>query len=435
MKILLLHPPMDSNIQALRRTEGMGMGYITAVLRSDGHEVEMLDAFLRRMNIRETIAEVKNRNFDCLGITAYDVHKQNVITLAKEIRKQKKNVLITVGGYLPTFTAEKLLQAAPEIDFLVRGEGETTAIEVFRKISKGEDWRDTPGIAYLKDGAPVLNPLPPLIENLDSLPFPARDERKKAGDGPALIVGSRGCNHRCSFCAIPSFYALSGGKLPRHRSPSNIIDEMEHVIAETGIREFVFADDNFIGPGSKNRERVEQFVRELRQRKLEVTFTIEARVDEIDEDILRQLKEVGLTRVFMGVESGVQRQLDTYKKGVTVEQNKRAIELVQKLGLNYYIGMIFLDPYVTLSELAENIEFARKYKLPDGKNSLLIATSKLTLYGGVPIIEQLRKEGLLRERGMDLDYVYKDPVFRCVNGIVNLISAPFRFFNRICSRS
>jgi len=431
MKILLLHPPMDNTIRTLLRTEGMGMAYITAILRRDGHDVEMLDAFLRRMSLRETISEVKNRDFDCLGITAYDVHKRNAIVIAREVKRYKKDAIIVVGGYLPTFTAEKLLQAAPEIDLLVRGEGELTASEVFGRISRSEDWKEVPGVAYLKDGIPVLNPPPKLIEDLDSLPFPARDERKKAGDGPALIVGSRGCNHRCSFCAIPSFYALSGGKLPRRRSPSNILDEMEYVIAETGIREFVFADDNFIGPGLKNREHVERFAEEMRRRKLNVTFTIEARVDEIDEDILRQLKEVGLTRVFMGVESGVQRQLDTYAKGVTVEQNKRAIELVQRLDLDYYIGMIFLDPYVTLSELAENIEFAKTYKLPDGKGTSLVATSKLTLYGGVPIIDKLRREGLLREREMDLDYVYKDPMFRLVSGVANVVSTPLRLASRL----
>lgn len=228
--------------------------------------------------------------------------------------------------------SRKILLACPEFDFLVRGEGEITASEVFGRISRGEDWHDVPGIAYLNDGKPVLNPMPPLVEDLDSLPFPARDElAQMTPKMPALISGSRGCYHRCAFCSIHSFYGLHGGRAPRYRSPANILDEIEKVISQTGVREFVFSDDNFIGPGVKNRERVLRIIDEMKARKLDFTFTIECRVDEADEEILRMLKEVGLTRVFLGVESGVQRQLDTYNKKITVEQSRRAIELIRNL--------------------------------------------------------------------------------------------------------
>lgn len=431
MRILLVSPPMDGKEPPIRHTESLGMGYIAAVLRKDGHEVEILDAYLRRMNLKAAISDILSREFDCIGITASDVHKQNLMTIAREVRKHRSDALICAGGYLPTFTAEKLLRNCPEIDFLVRGEGELTASEVFRRISQGSDFRDVPGVAYLHEGSPVLNPLPPLIKDLDELPFPARDELAAISpEVPAMISGSRGCYHRCAFCSIHGFYSLHGGRAPRYRSPQNILDEIESVIEKTGIREFVFADDNFIGPGERNRQRVFRLVDEIRARKLSFTFTIECRVDEADEELLRALKEVGLIRVFLGVESGVQRQLDTYNKRITVEQIRSAVDLVRRLGIDMHAGLILLDPYVTFDELVKNVQFVREMGLQDGTTKLpVVYTSKLQLYGGVPLIEKLRNEGLLREKGMDLDYVFRDPTFRLVYSLTNCVGKVLRIFN------
>jgi len=434
MKFLLVHPPMDGSEPPVRRTEGLGLAYIAAVLRRDGHEVEMLDGYLRRLRPWALIREILKRDFDCLGITASDVHKYTTISIARAVRRHRKDALIIAGGYFPTFHAERLLTVCPEFDFVVRGEGETVVSEAFGRIAQGENWRETPGLAYRKDGTPVLNPLPPLVHDLDSLPFPARDELKAVGGGmPALILSSRGCNHRCSFCSIPSFYGLSGGRAPRFRSPGNVLDEIEHVMADTGIREFVFADDNFIGPGTRNRERVVRFAEEIRNRKLDFTFTIECRVDEIDEEILRLLKDVGMNRVFIGIESAVQRQLDTYRKRITVEQNRQAVELIRRLGLRFHAGFIILDPYTTMDEVLENMQFLRGLNLPEYQMKLpgVLRTPKLGLYGGVPLIEQIRADGLLRENGFDYKFAFKDPQFRLIYVAAQALGAPLELLARL----
>ncbi|HUV03543.1 MAG TPA: radical SAM protein [Armatimonadota bacterium] len=434
MKFLLVHPPMDGSEPPVRRTEGLGLAYVAAVLRRDGHEVEMLDGYLRRLRPRALIREILRRDFDCLGITASDVHKWTTISIARAVRKRRKDALIVAGGYFPTFHAQRLLTVCPEFDFLVRGEGETVVSEGFGRIARGEDWRETPGLAFRQDGTEVLNPLPPLVHDLDSLPFPARDELKLVGQGmPALIVGSRGCNHRCSFCSIPSFYALSGRKAPRSRSPRNVLDEIEEVTAATGIKEFVFADDNFIGPGTKNRERVFQFAEEIRSRKLDFAFTIQCRVDEIDEEILKLLKDVGLFRVYLGVESSVERQLHTYNKRTTAEQNRRAIELIRRVGLDLQIGFIMLDPYTTLKEMLENMQFLDDMDLKEFRRNMLRLqyTPKLGLYGGVPLIEQVRADGLLRKKGFDCEFVFKDPQFRLIYGAAQALGAPLGFLARL----
>jgi len=439
MKVVLLQPRFDEPEPLASRTESLGLGYIASVLRRDGHEVELLDAQLRNLTRKETVQEVLAREFDCLGITAADAHKKTLISTVRAVRRKRRNAIIVVGGYLPTLSMEQLLAACPEIDFVIRGEGETVASDVFGRISRSEEWRDTPGIAFLKDGAPVLNQPPPLIKDLDSLPFPARDAlNQSVAPAPALVSSSRGCYHRCAFCCIHTFYGVSGSRVPRYRSPESVVNEIESVAAATGIKKIGFVDDDFVGPGAKNRERVTRIAEEIRARKLGITFSAEFRADEIDDDLLKVLKEAGLTRVLIGIESGVQRQLGTYNKRITVEQNRRAIETVRRAGLDFSAGFIMLDPYVTVDEIEQNLRFMRETGLSGRANIASVQSMmRLKIFHGLPLTEQLRQEGLLREKGLHLDYVFKDAQFRQIYRMITALgtcSKPLKCLRRLFAR-
>ena len=429
MRILLLHPP--GNFKKLSdAVENLGLGYIAAVLRRDGHEVEIFDANAQCMKVDETIRELLKRDFDCLGITALNAYTKQVISIARAVRQKKKNALIVMGGYLPSLETEQLFAACPEIDFIVRGEGEISASEVFGRIERGERWQDAPGIAYLNDGALVMNPLPPLIQDLDTLPFPARDSIAQI---PTLtqtsIAGSRGCYHNCSFCSISAFYELSGSRLPRFRSPENIVDEIESVVASTGRTMFVFADDDFIGPGPKCRERAIKIADQIKARKLKINFSIECRADEVDEDILKLLKEAGLSGLFLGIESGVQHQLDTFNKGTTVEQNKRAIEIVRKMDLRLRSGLIIFDPYTTMDDLMEDLKFFQEM----GPSLEPALESMVLLYRGTPLTERVRADGLLIEKGMELKYRFKDRKVGMLWRVLNTCVTCSQFIKRVAS--
>ncbi|MDO8683537.1 MAG: radical SAM protein [Armatimonadota bacterium] len=414
MKILLLNPPLDDEKSESFISESLGIGYITAALRRDGHEVEVFDARVRRLNPKKLLGEVAAREYDAIGITATNGHAKNLIAIARSLRKRRSDALIIAGGYLPTLCADRLLALCPEIDILVRGEGEVVASELFRRIDQGEDWREVPGVAYLKDGGTVSTPPPSLIEDLDSLPFPARDALDQTKSPiPALIAGSRGCYHRCSFCCIHSFYGISGNRAPRFRRPEKIVDEIESIITTRGIKEFGFVDDDFIGPGRKGQERAVRIAEEIKSRNLGIAFSMECRADEVDEDVLKLLKDAGLSRILLGIESAVPRQLDLYNKRITVEQNRRAVEIVRKTGIKMTAGFIMVDPYVTLDEASENMQFVRQMGLmDDGNLAHMEFLLKLKLFPGVPLVEKLRADGLLREKGLDIDYAFKDPLFR-----------------------
>jgi len=416
VEVLLVHLP-DGGFKTgdCFRSESLGLGYIASVLRRDGHEVEILDAAMARLGFRETLRQITRRKYDILAFTALHDNRDYLIKCVREIRREHGSGVIVVGGYLPTLVPEKLLRACPEIDVLVRGEGEQVASDLMGRIGRGEEWRETAGIAYLRDGGFIATALPSLIQNMDGLPFPARDALRQAPPGAIVrpvVASSRGCFHKCSFCSINTFYGLSGGHGVRYRTPANFVDELEHVTAETGIAEFQVVDDDFIGPGRKGQERAVSIADEIIARGLKIRFAMECRADEVQVDTLKRLKEAGLFRVFLGVESGVQRQLDTMNKGTTVEQNRRGVEAVRELGLIVHVGFIMFDPYTTLREIEENLRFIRETKL----TADVPPTSelKLLLYEGLPILEKLRADGLLRENGLDLSYEFRNPVTKLV---------------------
>ncbi|MDH7600872.1 MAG: radical SAM protein [Armatimonadota bacterium] len=402
MKVLLVHPPTRAEIDVYR-TESVGLGYIASALREDGHEVEIFDASVTRLSCRRAIDQVLERDFDCLGITAMHEQWRFVVQLAKAVRSERKKVLITVGGYLPTLAPQPLLRTCPELDFVVRGEGENVIREVLSRIERNQDWTNVAGVAYLSDGKVFMNELPRAHRDLDSLPFPARDVLiRHPWLKRAPFSSSRGCFHRCAFCSINEFYALCGQRGRRDRSPANVVDEMEQVLSATGIDYFVFSDDDFIGPGEKCKMRAYAIADEILSRKLRIRFSFECRADEVDRDLFKRLMEAGLDAVFIGIESGSPTQLERFRKGTTVEQNRAAVETIRELGLKMDVGFIMFDPYVTLEELEENMSFVRDLRLS-------VPMIRLQLYPGLPVIDRIREDGLLIEKGLDLDYRFKNP--------------------------
>ncbi len=417
MKILLVQPPVNYYLPLYFRAESLGLGYLASVLRRDGHDVTILDALLKGMTLAETVNDILRHDFDVLGITANHEQKQALYSLVRSVRRQRKDAVIVAGGYLPTLSTEPLLKECPGLDFVVVGEGEVAASDVFGRMARGENWRGVPGVAYLKDGAMVSNPCPPLIQDLDSLPFPARDAIKECGFPVTVrVAGTRGCYRRCSFCCIRGFYEVSGGHAPRHRTPENVLAEIKSVASETGLRDFRFIDDSLIGPNEKTRNWALEIAEGIKSLNMGITFAIECRVDEVNKDILLAMKDAGATQVFLGIESGIQRQLDTYWKRTTVEQNRKAIETVRECGLKLWSGFMMFDPYLTMPELTQNMEFVSQTGIAKEATSITHAPflTKVHLYHGTPLVEQLRQEGLLIEKGTEVDYKFKDRSVRFV---------------------
>jgi len=288
---------------------------------------------------------------------------------------------------------------------VVRGEGEITFSKVVERLflRKSKTLKGIRGVAYRNRGRIIFSKPRDLIENLDTLPFPDRENTLNAVSQGSLvqISGSRGCYGNCSFCSINSLYKLSDGASWRGRSAKNIVDELQYLNRDLGFSMFKFVDDSFFGPGDYWKERAIEIADEILARKLNIRFRISVRVNNVDKKVFLKLKKAGLYAVSVGVESGVQRALNTFRKGTTVAQNKLALQILRDLGIITLMGFIGFDPYTSLDEVEENIQFLKSnmFCLSD------VISKPLYVHAEDAITKSLMAEGRITGRNFP-NYTY-----------------------------
>lgn len=383
-------------------TEHLGLAYLAATLRQAGFPVHLIDAYALNLPYDGTLAEVVAAAPDVVGFTAEYNTFEHAMRMARAVRDALPRAVICVGGEHATFAADQVLAENPCIDVLVRGEGEQTLVEVAEGLLAGRAPEATSG-AWFRRGPDVMrNPDRPAITDLDTLPFPARDTLDRClerGMRPALsILGSRGCHGRCSFCNAHRFFNLGGGRSWRSRTAKNVVDELGallHRYQDRGIYDVVyFADENFVGPGRSGLERAGVLADEIVARGVRVSFEIFCRADSFDgqEWAVQKLAAAGLRSALVGLESGDQGRLRGMKKGTTVDQNLRTIELFAK----YHVvtsssGFLMFNPYSTLDELAKNARFL----MAVGQATMYNMSLRVLLYPGIQFTAELGRDGLL----------------------------------------
>ncbi|HHV61493.1 MAG TPA: radical SAM protein [Firmicutes bacterium] len=418
MKVLLINPPRHASLTD--SIENLGLGYIAAGLRRAGHDVTLLDASIENLSIDAVVRRVLEEKPRLIGISIlFQLLAEIPLSLARSIKRAGSNAHITVGGHFPTFAFREVLGAEYGIDSVVRGEGDVTIIELARALEEGRSLQTVSGLAYTEGENIVCTTPRELVAELDSLPVPARDSLKSVlrRGGKACISTSRGCYGNCSFCSIRAFYGLSPGRVWRSRSPEGVLEELMILARDFDVDDIWVVDDTFIGPGRPGRERAAR-IAELLIRESpgnpRMALRISCRADEVDKELFALLKRAGVKEVFLGIESGVQRALDIFNKGTTVEQNERAIRILRELDIDFSLGFILLHPYTTFEELSENLSFLRKvgYPLSRVPISPTDYLPRLQVLVGTPIAERLRREGRLGGSLFDYTYEFDDPRVR-----------------------
>jgi anaerobic magnesium-protoporphyrin IX monomethyl ester cyclase len=379
----------------------LGLGYLAAVLEKNQYQVDVIDCQVLKLSFDEFRAELSKRQPDIVGMTASTLTYQTGLKLLKIAKEVCPNCLTIMGGPHVTFWDDKALEECPELDVVVRKEGENTFLELVQRIEASKSFHDVIGTTCRKDGKIVRNPDRPYIEDLDALPFPARHlwpmERLRETEDVLYLATSRGCVYWCEFCTTVRMH----GRKYRMRSPKNVVDELEYLHKTFKVENFTFCDDAF----TVDQPRIEELCREIVSRGLKIKWNCGTRVDMITKDLLMKMKEAGCISVWFGVESGSQEVLDCMKKGISTEQTIEALGWVRELGLKPVPNVILGFPGETKKSAWKTIKFVEKIS-PDDVGFYNVATP----FPGTPMYDLVKEKAWLRVTDFD-KYDTTTPIF------------------------
>ncbi|MHC4716163.1 MAG: B12-binding domain-containing radical SAM protein [Planctomycetota bacterium] len=369
MKILLLNAAFDR----YGGVEGYGgaqiplnLCYLAAYVRRQrpGVDVRVLDAEAKGLSHEQTVDRAAEFGSDLIGITTNTCVFDSVIDLTALLKRRLPDTKVVLGGSHPTALPERTLDEC-QADFLVLGEGEITFDELAGGLDDGRDgWEGVRGLAFRGgDGAAVINDPRPLIEDLDTLPFPARDlvdnrlyrpppTKNVSGRRNTLISTSRGCPFNCGFCSANTVWM---SRRIRSRSAANLVEEMAECVERYGIASFNFADEFF----TADKARVLTICDLIGRRGLDIAWVCSARAQKLDRETLAAMKRAGCRELSFGIESGDPEILKRMDKRIDLDEAKRVMATANRLGIRTHAGFIIGYPGETEQTVRRTVRVAK----------------------------------------------------------------------------
>ena len=345
-----------SNDDSIFRFPPLGLGYLAAFLRSHGVSVRLVDCTFMRLD--EALREVRASQPRIIGVQVMFSMRDKALEMVRLLRGDCE--LLVAGGPLATSNPKEFLSS---FDVVVIGEGEWTLLELVHALEEGVGFQGISGVVFKKNSVVRRTPARPFIQDLDSLPFPARDMfdngaymdyyRKKFGYTTTSVMTSRGCPFRCDFCSRPVF-----GNSFRARTPANVADEVE-LVRRLGYERVWFADDCF----TLDRKRLLSVCDELVRRRANVGWECLSRVDTVDSEAAERMKRAGCLRVFFGIESGNNSVLRMMGKQATVEQAREAVRVFKRAGVQTGAFFILGYPGEDDGTVLDTVDFASSLSL------------------------------------------------------------------------
>jgi len=372
--ILLARPPyrelyklIKGKAKELHIVPPLGLLYVAGALERAGHRVEILDGEVEQISMAEAAREAMSRKPDLIGTGATSVDFHLAEKFAREV-KSRSDIPVVLGGPHATVLPEEVLSKSPWFNFLVRGEGEETVVELAELLGrgagehrrKGERGRleSILGLSYRMNGQVFHNPERPLLPFREGHPWPARNLLKhdtyrfpvprKGMRRMTVVQAARGCPYGCIYC-----YKMFGTKT-RQRPVGDVLNELEYVVSELGCEWVTFVDDTF----TLNPPRVIELCEGILERKLRFNWLCLARADTVTRPIVQAMKAAGCTMISIGVESGNDSILKAIGKDETREDFKNAFAILREERMEARGSFILGLPGETVETLRESIRFA-----------------------------------------------------------------------------
>lgn len=392
MNILLIDPPFYRFFHYYNRYFPLGLSYLAATLKKAGHRVTIYDADCNRHSkgmdytrlpekYRTYLRELKNPENpvvkevseifvkyqpDMVGITVMTPKAASAFTVAALAKRYHKDCTVVFGGPHATLKSDEILSDCKDVDFVVRGEGEAALLDLVNALDAKRsghsqllhgNFNRVDGLSYRRGDAIVHNSTQRFADNLDDIPFPAREmllgTDTYTSEDMGLLMGSRGCPYHCSYCATQIWT-----RKVRYRSLENIIEEIRYVQQRYGTRQFTFKDDSF----TVNRKRVMEFCHLLTDGGTKINWDCNTRVDLVDRELLKTMKKAGCNSIKVGVESGSERILKLMDKGITLESIKEASKLFRKAGIHWTSYFMMGIPTETREDIQKTVDLLHEIK-------------------------------------------------------------------------
>ena len=411
MKILILEHPRISSATRFNDIANAPLwscllaGYTASALLAAGHEAEIIDAQKNRWNFQKTKKEIIRTSPPLLLINAiyFWEHTDKLFDFLTELRASGYLGHINLFGFFPTLAWNPILKHSQAVDSIATGEPEHILVELADRLQLKKAWQNIPGLAHKTDGIVKYNGFRKPEKNPDLFPFPVRNDD---ADETATILASRGCYNACSFCPVPSFY--NNGPLWRGRTPSNILTEISQLYNQ-GRREFYFIDPNFVGPGIKGRQRIFNLAEQLQ--KIDITYGIETRPNDLNDTIMAALVSSGLKSLLLGIESGSSDILDGMGKHSSRTISENAIKICRSAGLEPEAGFLMFVPDSGLEDIERNFSFLKQNLLLDklDRTVNLLSHYQIVLLG-TPGYQLFENRGMLVKKGVagfEADVLYR----------------------------
>jgi len=409
MKVVLINPPaaitamFGPGRELIQKYEPLGLLSIAAVVRDAGHQVTVIDAHVENLEADTLQQRLRALAPEVVGVSVLTSSGEFVYHLGQWVKRTMPHATVVLGNLHASVFADAYLRNGC-CDAVVHGEGEEVLLNLINAIKHKTDWHQVDSISFRDAKGQVITTGPPaIVTDLTSLPFPARDlvdQRRyqittlnnhiyipRPGEIARTMITSRGCFHRCRFCAVHS------GTAPRFAAPERVVDEIEELVRNRGVSYIFFMDSLFIA----DRNRILAICEEIQKRQLKFSWGCDGRVDYLNPEIVRAMAAAGCYEMSLGIESGVQRLLDGVRKGLTLEQVQTGIRTVREHSTIRLAGLFILGlPGESEADSKQTIEFAVQLPLDFAQFSVCVP------YPGSALFDDLVKLGEL-ETGVQPD--------------------------------